>query len=293
MKKKVLVLLFSLALILSSFTLPAMAADTNEEAPTLSFYSCGLTLQDSVAINFKVSHSNLSAADAKNIKVLIWDTIPESFTKANTPTATLSNLGTVEGGYEYFRYTGLAAKDMTKEIYFCAYVKVGEEEIYSEVRKYSVLTYAYNKINAGSDTNLVNLCKAVLNYGAAAQTYLGYNTDFLANATVYKVSVTGGTLDDGFTSGIYKSGSTVTLTADAPKEGYRFSHWMTSNGGNGGTDESITVMVNSAESYEAVYEEIKLVSAGLGYDNNGSGYMVYYDQCKDTEVIIPDRKSVV
>ena len=70
---------------------------------------------------------------------------------------------------------------------------------------YSVKTYCENRIEDSTYDAEVALCKAMLNYGAAAQMLFGYNTDKLANASLsdadkalaavdasaYKYSVTG------------------------------------------------------------------------------------------------------
>ena len=45
------------------------------------------------------------------------------------------------------------------------------------------MTYATNQLK-GTDMKLKQLCAAMLNYGAAAQNYFGYNTDVLANASL-------------------------------------------------------------------------------------------------------------
>ena len=70
---------------------------------------------------------------------------------------------------------------------------------------YSAMRYCVNKITKNDEPEIVDLCKAMLNYGAAAQLYFNYNTENLANASLseaekklpdvdasaYKYSVTG------------------------------------------------------------------------------------------------------
>ena len=47
---------------------------------------------------------------------------------------------------------------------------------------YTIKQYCDSKIAGSSDPKIVALCKAIINYGAAAQTYFGYNTENMANA---------------------------------------------------------------------------------------------------------------
>ena len=288
MQKKPFAILLALIL---TFCLATMTISATEEnTPTLTIKTFSLSLQDSIYINCKVSSENIS--DVKNIKVLVWESLPEAYTIENDPAYTLETLGTEQNtGYEVFRYTNLKAKELTKVVYFCAYYEDSNgNAVYSAPKKYSVLTYAYNKINSSaSSENLIALCKDILDYGASAQTYLGYQTDFLANATVHKISVVNGTLEDGFTSEIYQSGTqNVVLTANAPDEGYKFSHWENSAGTSVGTEATLVVDVNAAETYTAVYEED---AKGILYtlSNDKTYYIVsgLESTCTDTEIVIP------
>ncbi len=294
MKKRIFVLLLSLILVLCFVTITVLATEENETVPTLKIETFNLSLQDAIYINCKVSSENIS--DVKNIKVLVWESLPEAYTMENNPAYTLETLGTdQETGYEVFRYTNLKAKDLTKVVYFCACYEGNDGSIiYSAPQKYSVLTYAYNKINGGTtDANLIALCKDILDYGASAQTYLGYQTDFLANSTVYKISVENGKLADGFTSGIYQSGTkNIVLTANAPEEGYEFSRWENGAGTTVGTETTLEVDVNVAETYTAVYKVIGAPSEGLTYQISGDS--TYYivtgiGDCKDVNLVIPSE----
>ena len=80
------------------------------------------------------------------------------------------------------------------------------DEVIGEAREYSIMQYCMNRIENSEDPKQVAVCKALLNYAAAAQLYLKYNTDNLANAdlseadkvlpenidvSAYKSSITG------------------------------------------------------------------------------------------------------
>ena len=80
---------------------------------------------------------------------------------------------------------GIAAKEMGDDRYYCAYAKLADGTyVYSELKQYSPKQYALNRLEKSEDENMKALCVALLNYGAAAQTYFGYNTDALMNATL-------------------------------------------------------------------------------------------------------------
>ena len=77
----------------------------------------------------------------------------------------------------------VVAKEMTSEIQ-AQFVSEGER---SQVYTYTVKDYAEKILNDSKDVysdNVKNLVKAMLNYGANAQTYFGYNTENLANANL-------------------------------------------------------------------------------------------------------------
>jgi hypothetical protein len=80
------------------------------------------------------------------------------------------------------------------------------DEVIGDTREYSIMQYCMNRIKDSQDSEEVAVCKSLLNYAAAAQLYLNYNTENLANAklpeadkvlpenidlSAYKLSVTG------------------------------------------------------------------------------------------------------
>ena len=83
---------------------------------------------------------------------------------------------------------------------------------YSKLASYSPKTYAMNQLKNSTDMKLKQLVAAMLNYGAAAQNYFGYNIDTLANASMTDDQKA---LPEGYTSSMV---STVPA-ADAAKQG--------------------------------------------------------------------------
>ena len=88
-----------------------------------------------------------------------------------------------EGDQMYYSSTGgIAPKALGDTIYFGVYWKLKDGTYgYSRVIGYSLKTYAMNMLKTGT-TEMKTLVAAMLNYGAAAQTYFGYNTDTPVNA---------------------------------------------------------------------------------------------------------------
>ena len=84
----------------------------------------------------------------------------------------------------YSTTTGIAPKDIGDTIYFAVYYKLADGTYgYTSLVGYSPKTYAYNQLNSGT-AEMKPLVVAMLNYGAAAQTYFNYKTDSLMNATL-------------------------------------------------------------------------------------------------------------
>jgi hypothetical protein len=80
--------------------------------------------------------------------------------------------------------TGIAAKEMGDTRYYVGFAKLSDGTFaYSTVYDYSPKKYSTNMLGKSSTSAKQKaLCVAMLNYGAAAQSYFGYNTDSLMNA---------------------------------------------------------------------------------------------------------------
>lgn len=72
----------------------------------------------------------------------------------------------------------------------------------------------------------------------------------------YQVTITGGYLDDDSakTSGSYLEGSSVTITADAPPAGKKFSHFVIEGGSSVDTSPA-TIIVTRNMSITTVFED--------------------------------------
>jgi hypothetical protein len=79
---------------------------------------------------------------------------------------------------------GIAAKAMGDTRYYVGFAKMSHGVyVYSDMYEYSPKKYSMNMLNKATTSEKQKaLCVAMLNYGAAAQSYFGYNTDNLMNA---------------------------------------------------------------------------------------------------------------
>jgi hypothetical protein len=79
--------------------------------------------------------------------------------------------------------SGIAAKEMGDDRYYCAYTKLRSGAyVYSVPLQYSPKQYAMSRLENSDNPKMKALCVAMLNFGAAAQRYFGYKTDALMNA---------------------------------------------------------------------------------------------------------------
>ena len=288
MKKKLLLLALALACLSCLFAVTVSATD---DTPTLSVNYTNLSFKDSVYIKYAVAAENVAPED---VRLLVFTEPQDDYTDESKATVLMPKyLDTVNGAeHIIFDYTNLAARQMTDEVYACAMVKVGNKTYYSNIKKYSILQYAISAINkTTTKTSLKNMLKGMLDYGALAQTHFAYKADRPANGTWYSITVEGGTLSDGFTTGMYLRNDEITLTADpASKEGM-FPHWMNSAGEIIGREATLTVPATANETYTMTYADAPLgIVEGLEFSLNEDGNtytLVGIGNCKDTEIYIP------
>ena len=166
---KILSLLMALAMILTM--LPAAALATGEaESP---FEGWSLTLGDDIGVNFYFS---IASEDVENTVANI--------TVADSPITISAADAAVQDG-SYIFTVNVAAAQMTDVI--SLELVTNETQVHSG--EYTVAGYAAQILEGEYDAEVKEMVLAMLNYGAAAQTYFAYNTDPLANAG-YESAVT-------------------------------------------------------------------------------------------------------
>ena len=257
MKRKRIVLLLVVCFVAISTSLSIINA--TEPEPDLQIVACNLSFQDSIYVKYAVKGN-----DINDVKLLIWKT-PQIEYVYGTQDYIINSSGTekVSGDTcSVFVFDKYVAKQMTDVIYARAMLSRSDGTYYSDVKKYSVLQYAYNKIgktgSMSSDPNLVLLLKDMLEYGSRAQTFLNYKIDHLATMDFYQIKVEGGVLEDMCNIGLYLPGETISLTAPAFNEaGLPFACWQNSQETIVATTASFEVSVGeSNERYYARYGNI-------------------------------------
>lgn len=295
--KKLIAVITVIALVTGALSMLCTAAGAVTE-PALSIDMCNLSFRDSVCIKYAVASTS-----TEETTVLLWNE-PSNEYLYGTHIAELETVGnqTISGEtYKVFDYTALSAKQMTDVIYARAYTVVDGEEYYSDVVKYSILQYAYNKLGktsvASTDDNLKEMLTAMLSYGASAQEYFEYKTDRLATDDFYQVKVVGGLIDDLCDNGLYLEGDEVNISAPATNDGVDFAGWINNNGDIVAETAEATITVGASNDvYTAVYGELPadpnkpVPSEGLEYESNGDGtcYLVGIGDCTDTDIVIPE-----
>ena len=295
MKKKFLSLIA--ILLIAVLLICAVPFSVNAEEipqPTVCIEKFNLVFEDNVYLKYAVRFDGVddSKINSSNIGMLYF-TEPQSDYTAGGEVHSSKVVGyTMISGQKYytFEYRHITAKQMTDDIYSIAYIEIDGQKYYSEPVKYSVLHYAYIKLGkigvASENEDFRNLLSLTLEQGAAAQQYFEYNTDRLANAEYYLVEVVGGTLEDGFASGLYHSGETATMIAPVLAGELIFNGWQNSDGEpvkNELTFALDNIFANVV--YTASYMEY---SKGLAYTSNGDGTCsVRVGACTDTAIVIP------
>ncbi len=251
---------------------------------------CNLSFENDTHIMYAVKSNDA------NVKLLVWDA-PQSDYSLGSETAKLDPLAeqmTINGEpYTIFKYTGLAAKQMTDDVYVRTCIDNGADVAYGAVHKYSILQYAYNKLGktgvATTNEKLIKMLNSLLDYGASAQEYHGYKTNRLANADFVQVKLTDGSLSDGFKSGLYLAGEKVTIAAPALDiDGTEFTRWVDKDGNILSGSDSYTLTVGNTN-LELTPQYLD-PTEGLEFTliNNDTEYAVSsIGTATDTDIIIP------
>ena len=150
--------------------------------PTLTGKSFSLSFEDEILVNFYYEVSDTT--DVAEQGMLVFDTNPGTASISKAAEVYKGSTYVASKGWYLNTTEGIAAKEMGDTRYYAAYAKLTDGSyVYSGVYDYSPKKYATNML-AKSSTSAEQkaLCVAMLNYGAAAQSYFGYKTSDLMNA---------------------------------------------------------------------------------------------------------------
>ena len=155
--------------------------EETQEAPTVSLKYPTLELSEEVYYDVIFDVNNPSGVEITEMGLITWT----SEIDGTVENAEYVIPGAREyGSYQVVRSQPISAKNLSEELYFKVYLKLADGSYaYSRLVNYSAKTYATRKLaDATVSDELKSLCVALMNYGAAAQTYFGYKTDALMNA---------------------------------------------------------------------------------------------------------------
>ena len=144
-------------------------------------HSC--SFNDSLTVNYYVPAAPLEGFS--NLRLVLEKQVFDgngNFTWAEYEVTDYKDRTNDGVAYKVFSFNNIAAKEMGDEIRAVLYAEKDDITYSSEVDEYSVKAYSFNRLRDSSDDNFKRLLVDMLNYGAAAQVYFGYNTENLVNA---------------------------------------------------------------------------------------------------------------
>ena len=149
--------------------------------PTMTISGQSLSFEDEIFYNIY-----FTVDDATSIVEMGLVTFTEKLADGTHENAVDIIPGFVSGGGEYMVHTnGIPAKNMGDALYFRIYALLTDGTYtYGDVAGYHAVAYAESILAKSDSAEMKALVVAMLNYGAEAQLYFGYNTDSLMNANL-------------------------------------------------------------------------------------------------------------
>ena len=145
--------------------------------PTLSF-------EDEVFINVYFTAANLGSLTPEDMGLLTWSSAKQEGTIDTAEAVIPGAVYNSTTGMYQVRTKGIPAKNLGDTCYFKIYIRLADGSyLYTKLLNYSPKTYANSALN-GSNAKQKALVVAMLNYGAAAQTYFSYKPYQLMNASL-------------------------------------------------------------------------------------------------------------
>ena len=154
------------------------------EAPTLSPKYPTLSFEGEVFYNVYFAAEDLGSLTAANLGLVTFNS---KDTEGTVDTAADVIYGAQTSGDLYVVSTnGIAAKNLGDDLYFKVFAQLEDGSyVYSDIYSYSAAQYAAGVLADSNATDSQKaLVVAMLNYGAAAQTFFGHNTDALMNSAL-------------------------------------------------------------------------------------------------------------
>ena len=201
-----ILLIISIVILVCGMNVSGVCAE--ESGARLEIISKNLSYGGTISIAFALEAENI---DESSVELLVYFSEPETAVSPDY-TVTKHYADTVYGYSALVFFTrGIAAKDMTKQIYVRAHAVVDGRDVYSETERYSIAEYAYDmQYRSKISEELIGFGEALLDVGERIQNLLPYNVDN-SPKDFYYVAAEGGTVDGSYSAGLFKKGDTVTL----------------------------------------------------------------------------------
>lgn len=150
--------------------------------PTVTAKSFTLSFESEVLVNYYYEISDTT--DVAEQGMLVFDTNPGNADITKADHVYTGSTYVKASGLYMNTTTGITPKELGDTRYYAAYVKLKDGTyVYSKVHDYSPRKYAINMLGKTTTSEKQkDLCVAMLNYGAAAQSYFGYRVNDLMNA---------------------------------------------------------------------------------------------------------------
>ena len=153
--------------------------------PTVTPKSPSLTFKDEVSIDVHFAATDLGNLTGADLGLLTWSTAKTDGTVADAEANVQGATYNASTDRYLISTPGIPAKKLGDTVYMKLYVKLADGSyVYSKMFNYSPKTYATNTLKNSTDNTLKSLMVALLNYGAAAQSYFGYKTYNLPNSSL-------------------------------------------------------------------------------------------------------------
>ena len=147
--------------------------------PTLRAHHASVSFEDEIWYNLYFTASDLE--DVDRMGLLVFDTFVENG-RLEQAVQVIDSYD-FDGTYYMAHTDGIAAKKMGDTLYFRVYALLSDgTEVYSDTVCYDAIMYANSILRKSENPYMKALVVSMLNYGAQAQLYFGYNTGSLMNA---------------------------------------------------------------------------------------------------------------
>ena len=175
--------------------------------PTVTPKSPSLTFKDEVTIDVHFTATDLGELTGADLGLLTWSIAKSDGTVTDAESNVRGATYNSATGRYLISTQGIPAKKLGDTVYMKLYVQMANGNyVYSKLFSYSPRTYASNQLKNATDAKIKSLMVAMLNYGAAAQSYFAYKPYDLANSALTAAQKS---LVQSYSSGMVPSSGSV------------------------------------------------------------------------------------